>query len=389
MMMATTPTQFDDLPHEIALNILIRLPVKTLLQFRCVSTYYNSIITSSNFITKHFKLNLVKSLLSNKNNNNNDYLLCKARSHREQDTLCTIVCNISDHTLTEVSRWRVPVSNATIVGICKGLFCLVFQQFTVHAFNADSRPIDGTWVFDIYLWNPNIGKFKIIPSTDDSFEPFGYGFGYYHIQNNDFDFKVLRYGRFFRQNRLDFQVYTLSTDSWKQLSSFNGSRGPITRIDLPPYLFFNGALHFIAYSCGHKFILCFDLHNDNFREILLPQDYSNGLFFKLEQLAVLEGSLAVIAFDSHVLIEKCHIWVMGVYGDVDSWTPNIVDLKDVKNFFGCMSSGELVIRKSSPHKLILFDPKSPDEKSIGIGDLAPEIYTANLMESLVFLNERN
>lgn len=135
MMMATTPTQFDDLPHEIAFNILIWLPVKTLLQFRCVSTYYNSIITSSNFITRQFKLNLVKSLLSNKNN---DYLLCKARSHREQDMLCTVVCNISDHTLTEVSRWRVPVSNATIVGICNGLLCihimLIVDQLMVLGF---------------------------------------------------------------------------------------------------------------------------------------------------------------------------------------------------------------------------------------------------------------
>ena len=41
--------------------------------------------------------------------------------------------------------------------------------------------------------NPNIRKFKI-------FEAFGCGFGYYHIQNNDFDFKVLRFGRSVRQN---------------------------------------------------------------------------------------------------------------------------------------------------------------------------------------------
>ena len=81
---------------------------------------------------------------------------------------------------------------------------------------------------------------------------------------------------------------------------------------------------------------------------------------------------------------------MGVYGDVDSWIPNIVDLKDVENFFGCTCSGELAIAKSSsPHDLILFDPKSLDEKSIGIRGLAPQIYTANLMESLVLFNECN
>ena len=69
-------------------------------------------------------------------------------------------------------------------------------------------------------------------------------------------------------------------------------------------------------------------------------------------------------------------------------TPNIVELEEVENFLGCTGRGELVIKKSSsPHKFVLFDPKSLDEKNIGIGDLTPETYTANLMESLVLLNE--
>ncbi|KAK9987173.1 hypothetical protein SO802_032124 [Lithocarpus litseifolius] len=191
----------------------------------------------------------------------------------------------------------------------------------------------------------------------------------------------------------------MSTNSQKQLVSFNGSRGPVAGIDESPCLFFNGALHFIGFSLHHKFILSFDLHDESFREIILPQNCSNGLFFKFERLAALKGSLALIAFEilendyievGGILIEKCHIWVMGVYGDVDSWTPNIVDLKDVENFFGCTSSGELVIVKSSsPHDLILFDPKSLDKKSIGTGGLAPQIYTANLMESLVLFSEPN
>ena len=98
--------------------------------------------------------------------------------------------------------------------------------------------------------------------------------------------------------------------------SFNRSRGPVARIDESPCLFLDGALHFIAYSHHHKFILSFDLHDESFREIILPQNYSNGLFFKFERLAVLKGLLASIAFEilenyyievGGILIEKCHI----------------------------------------------------------------------------------
>ena len=386
--MATTPTRFDDLPLEITFDILSRLPAKTLLQFRCVSKCYNSIITSPDFITKHFKHNLeVKSLLSD--DNNNDHLLCKPPPDpRDQDFVRTVFCNISsDHTLTEVYRLTIPVYKPTIVGISKGLFCLAFQKLIMPSYYSNNEETDYSSVSRVFMWNPNIRKLKILPSTDERIDFYGCGFGYHHIQNNDFDFKVLKYGLFFLESQLYFMVYTLSTDSWKQVESFNGSRGPVTWIEKSPCLFFNGALHFIAYSRHHKFILSFDLHEEKFREIMLPQNYSNGgLCFKFEQLAVLEESLALIAF--HSPEQKCHIWVMRVYGDVDSWTPNIVELEEIENFFGCTGRGELMIKKSSsPHKLILFDPKSLGEKNIGIGDLTPETYTASLMESLVLLNE--
>ena len=128
----------------------------------------------------------------------------------------------------------------------------------------------------------------------------------------------------------------MSTDSWSwvelQVDSLDiGSVGPITRIAPSPHSFYNGALHFIATtSQGYKFILCFDIDDEEFpfREIKLPRNYSNGLSLKFEQLVVFKGSLALIAFgpenqnDEAELIEVCRIWVISEYGLVDSsWTP--------------------------------------------------------------------
>ena len=63
---------FDSLPYDIVFEILTRLPVKSLLQLRCVSKTWNSIITNPDFIKTHF--NRAKSLSNN--SNNNGYLLC-------------------------------------------------------------------------------------------------------------------------------------------------------------------------------------------------------------------------------------------------------------------------------------------------------------------------
>ena len=177
------------------------------------------------------------------------------------------------------------------------------------------------------------------------------------------------------------------------------SVGPITRIARLHHLFYHGALHFTAVtSQGYKFILCCDIDDEEFpfREIKLPRNYSNGLSLKFEQLVVFKGSLALIAFgqDEAESIEVCRIWVMSEYGLVDSsWTPTFsVPLSGVEDFLGCTGSGELVIRKSG-NQVFLFDPENQNEKDLGIQNLTPDedldplVFTANLRESLVLLNE--
>jgi len=44
------------IPIDLQINILLRLPVKSLLRFRCVSKLWCSIITSQDFGNRHFTI---------------------------------------------------------------------------------------------------------------------------------------------------------------------------------------------------------------------------------------------------------------------------------------------------------------------------------------------
>ena len=100
------------------------------------------------------------------------------------------------------------------------------------------------------------------------------------------------------------EVYTLSPNSWRtvvtSVESLRGSRpnGSVDYINGSCGLFFNGALHFIACSqdMDHKLILSFDVNDDRFREILLPQNYLDGDDQCFECLAMFKG-LLIAGFD--------------------------------------------------------------------------------------------
>ena len=130
-----------DLPHDVVLNILIGLPVKSLIRFRCICKFWYLSITNSNFITNQAKLY---------NNTNNGYVLyIQEWAINKRYLLCTDICN-SD-----------------------GLICIALYNNRT-----------------IYLWNPSIRKFKMVTGTSLSFNitpsVFSYAYGFaYHSQKND------------------------------------------------------------------------------------------------------------------------------------------------------------------------------------------------------------
>ncbi|XP_050245391.1 uncharacterized protein LOC126693453 isoform X20 [Quercus robur] len=235
----------------------------------------------------------------------------------------------------------------------------------------------------IYLWNPSIKMFKSISLPLKKFDgelTCGLGFAY-HSQNNDY--KILRIVSGYEESTLstEAQVYTLSTDSWRRFVLLFGF-GSIDYTYRNPCLFFNGALHAIAYTKEHNYILRFDVNDETFQTIILPEEDYN--LYECS-LVVFKGSLAMNMIGC--LDFDIYLWVMREYGVVDSWTEIHVELEAVDRFFCCVDNGEILFCCDS--KVISYDPESPNANDLGItvGRDSWLRYTTDPMESLVLLGQ--
>uniref|UniRef100_A0A2N9IZI3 F-box domain-containing protein n=1 Tax=Fagus sylvatica TaxID=28930 RepID=A0A2N9IZI3_FAGSY len=376
----------DRLPDDAVFDLLNRLPVKSIVRFRCVSKSWNSVVTDPIFIATNFKLNL--SLSNSLSANNNGYLLYVTHADPNDILsaleLVTVVCN-NDHTVAEVSRFNMPFTEGRMFGFCNGI--LYLDSYS------PLFPMSHS-----YLWNTSIGKYVMFDCHCSSDPHLRVAIGFaYHSQRHDFKFvRILCFKGVLGAKPAPAmaEVFTLSTGSYKQLVVSVDSltriepNGSISDIDdEDPFLFFNGALHSLAYTTeGDKFILSFDFNDERFREIILPSDYLDDLdVLDLEHLAVFKGLLALIAFGKNELDEAiCLIWEMKEYGDVKSWTKKFVfEMENVNRFFGCTRNGDLLI-ETNEGDLFSFDPENQEGYDLGIEDPLRVAYTTNIMESLVF-----
>ena len=245
----------------------------------------------------------------------------------------------------------------------------------------------------IYLWNPSIRKFKELRSTRFLYSDVEVVFGFAFDSKNN-DFKVLRLVAFREKKpQAEAELYTLSTDSWRKviittesLRGYEPNFGSIVSV-LPHSVFCNGALHFIANTCRHRFILSFDVHDETFHEIMmplpLPQNYSLSF-----QLAVFKGLLAV-SFLSHGVYNTgclCHFWVMEEYGVVGSWTRKCsIPMDSPHDFYCCTDNGELLF-KSANGLVSINPPESQNSSILAIEDANWVGFSADSMESLVLLD---
>ncbi|GMI79522.1 hypothetical protein like AT3G06240 [Hibiscus trionum] len=203
----------SELPEVLIMEILLKLPVKSLTRFNCVCKSWCSHFQTSHFISKHYDNNL-------KNNHLN--LLCipgvdfadndtpySSQLSTEQDDFLSV-----KHNIFFQLNWCYPPE---CLGPCHGLLCLY------------TRGENGQTA----LWNPSTREFKTLPPSlfqptspnNNGIECVGFGF-----DSNIGDYKVIQFvnladpvfaipdemGRL-PELEMKVELYSLKTDSWKEI----------------------------------------------------------------------------------------------------------------------------------------------------------------------------
>ncbi|XP_047320924.1 F-box/kelch-repeat protein At3g23880-like [Impatiens glandulifera] len=304
------------LPEEIISDILIKLPVKSLIRFKSVCKSWSALISDPIFVKAHLQGNIqdknyARHRLIMKTRPQFDVKSCSLSSVlNEESSITDIDYPLEDYPLS----FRV-------IGSANGLVC-------IRLLACDNS---------LFIWNPSTGRAKSLP-------PYGfrihleriisYGFGYDEA-NSDYKVVVIYLlGRPFEMSYNPVaKIYGLKSDSWRKIEDF------YIIPQMSPYCtFVSGSLNWAAAVDN---IVSFDLSKETCSVTRLP-------FYDREMvcgsnLGNLSGCLCQLSSDYGMM--KIDLWVMKQFGKVESWSkmysiPYQCEIRTFKDYTSLIISGK-------------------------------------------------
>ncbi|PHT40826.1 hypothetical protein CQW23_19680 [Capsicum baccatum] len=282
----------SSLPEVLAEDILVRLPVESLLRFKCVCKMWHKIIKSPDFIREHCKhRNKVHKILVYDRNNPPDPI-----------TL------ISKDGVLENPPPDERVRGMTyVLGSVYGLFLL-------------KKVVDGN--FSLSLWNPALREVRHLPDPTFEVQPYTtnpqipligkFGIGLDPITN---DYKVVWFLYFSDDDnipRIYATVYSCSRDSWRMLQLNDRYKSHICARRFRQPLgtgYLNGTYYWLVLGAWKCSIVSFDFRNEEFGEIEGPNAGRPFDHHHLVMILLDDDSIALMT-NVRVCAFEYEIWVM-------------------------------------------------------------------------------
>lgn len=371
------PTTITNLPTEIILAIIVRLPVEFIVICMSVCKDWYNFIKKPNFINSHLEYSYFQKSMSDA------YLLYL--HERKFSLFSCVTFDLALEIEFPFQKFAEPYGYSwffTFVGSVHGLVC-VFDPY------GDGQPI--------YLINPSIRKWRALHSSGIAHRTISItskvvlGFGYH--QESD-DYKIVRFLEWEKdlEHLLDLEhlfiesdveVYSFRTNSWEE-------------IEVPEFPWFvvsevssalvNECLHWVAINWDTKkyVILSFHVGEEELEEIRIPEFGSPPNEPDLV-VGILKECLCLCTYEGN---ERCYVWMMKEYGDAESWTLliNIVIQEKVRRclFF---TDYDQILMEDGEGDMLLYDVDN--DVYAYLEDPGDRIQFASYMESLVLLEEKN
>ncbi|KAL7609240.1 hypothetical protein Lser_V15G12364 [Lactuca serriola] len=385
----------DYLPFELQVEIIKRLPVKPLLQFRSVSKRWKTLIGSSDFIAAysfdHTQLNR---------------LIVWYEEHVPlTQTGKKLVSILDDETLNSISAHHEidptalglskPFKDLRVVGSSQGLLCLYdfLQDPSCH--------YSGTLV--VVLWNPSIRKSVdvVVPGVlDMMFEHTVLGFGVCPITSDPTIVKIINISKKMKQrDGVPFlvEVFTLSTGNWRVIPSSKLPNKPVevtsyrVVIDKFIYWFVFDDIDDMFDVGAHKMIMSFDMTTQEFSLIDLPKSFAH-LSSTYVSISKVRDSLVVLEYNPNSERQVCVVW-MRSHGVPNLFTKmfSIITPFESINILGFKKSGgpimEMLNEIWGPAALVFCEPYSEDCNCTSIFAKSGSIFVDSYKETLLLLDK--
>ncbi|XP_057792516.1 F-box/kelch-repeat protein At3g06240-like [Salvia miltiorrhiza] len=363
----------DYFPADLWIEILIKLPVKSLIRFTAVSKSWRSLITSPNFNSVHLS------------NAKNRALLRRYDKHdkHEHYHLLEFAAKNGAFGINSCSEFEFPLKSQIgyfrIVGSCDGLVCLTDDFFLYP-----SQPV--------ILWNPSVRNRVILPQAITN--PKGphivvLGFG---VANGVYKVVRLVYCR--KPDDYGFgvppqaEIFSLGAGRWRKVWGFD------IKLRILEFMWcqvlLNGVVHWLGYEpidddhSSRSSILAFEIDNEVFGEVMLPDLLAKEAVNSLCLFAS-EGSLALVKYSSASEIEACDVWIMKEYGVKKSWMKLYrIDLAGGFERVVGFRNGEALLAIQGLD-LVAYNLESRRTQNLGIYGTPRSFYIDKYVESLLLL----
>ncbi|KAI8557017.1 hypothetical protein RHMOL_Rhmol05G0301300 [Rhododendron molle] len=194
----------------MTIEILSRLPVKSLLRFKSVCKTWYDLIKTHDFISKHLQthstLNSTSLLVTNYN--------CETETHQisllSNDGLSNGPINLDFPFLNGRIYVCTGVNDFSIVGICNGLVCISLSPLG----------------YPLILCNPSTTRqFREIPGAEWDWDDenmlyvrqVSFGFGFHYSANDYKLIRIVSYTSPTGRNDIRADLYVMSTDTWTEI----------------------------------------------------------------------------------------------------------------------------------------------------------------------------
>ena len=337
------------LPTDLRMEILVRLPIKSLMRFRCVQQSWNALLKTPTFVAMHVHMH-------------------KSISQERLMIFDWIHTNLlSDDPSQPPQHIERPVTNNNngmrmsktfSYGPCNGIFCLDLYYDDMDHMDHD---YDGM-IRQLLLWNPATREIKVIPSPPHN--PSRDNYLYYNdplfnmvnivhglrVSSNCNNIEVVSLLFGYSDEHCGLvslaEVYDLSINSW---TIIRDSAVLASVTDTAPSkicnALVNGVYHWLigdyGYAGNYRDILCFDFDNKQFFKLKGPVAIpcSPNLWeTHTDNIFEIKDSLAYVVHYHKVRVE---IWIW----NEDNWTQryNIGPLDQMDYIYCVWKDGTEVI----------------------------------------------